>query len=916
MAFFSPASIVYTTNLPGSVHEMAAIDLNGDGRLDIISGRFYSPAQNASIPLEVLINNGNGSFSNGANSSVPGGVPSTTHPREFVTADFNGDGKLDLFIADHGYDAAPFPGAQNRLLLSSGATYVDATNSNLPAIIDFTHSAAAGDIDHDGDIDIYVGNLYGQGQVPPYFLINNGAGIFTRVDNLLPPAIVDLNQNKWVTSELGDLNHDGFPDLFLGSDVGNSSAIVWNDGTGHFVNPSSLPSEPFGPSSIALDSHILDLNGDGLNDLVVVFTRSDYTDRAVTVWMNHGGGNFVDETSERINYVTQTGGWIKYVNFADFNGDGALDFITEPAGGSSEVLINNGDGFFFRPTDAVQTFTGVAFEVGDFTGDGRPDVAAWGGSNLLLFALQDGPTYPFIGDAGDNSIYGDANGNSLDGRGGADTLRAGSGNDLLNGGAGADSLFGGTGADKFVFDAVALTDAQSAIFDRVRDYDQGGGGAYNSGEGDQIDLTALLSTAYNHGSGQPVASLVRAIEDSSGTFANLQIDTDGTANGANWLTIARLDGIQPHNTLNIILDSASPGGSAISVSNAPGTPIFGAATFQLAAFGPGAGGWTDQQHYPRLVADVNGDKMADIVGFSAGGVSVSLATGSGHFAAPTGELGSFGSSAGGWTTEDRYPRLLGDVNGDGMADIVGFADGGVSVSLATGNGHFAAPTGEIGYFGFTAGGWTSEDRYPRLLGDVNGDGKADIVGFADGGVLVALATSNGHFATPTGEIGSFGFSAGGWTSEDRYPRLLADVNGDGMADIVGFADGGVLVSLATGNGHFAAPTGEIGYFGFTAGGWTSEDHYPRLLADVSGDGMADIVGFGSGGVSVSLATGNGHFAAPTSEIGSFGATAGGWSSQDLYPRTLGDVNGDGAADIIGFGQSGVYDALSNGFHLV
>jgi hypothetical protein len=343
---------------------------------------------------------------------------------------------------------------------------------------------------------------------------------------------------------------------------------------------------------------------------------------------------------------------------------------------------------------------------------------------------------------------------------------------------------------------------------------------------------------------------------------------------------------------------------------------FGHDTIQLAAFGRGAGGWTDQHDYPRMVADVNGDGMADIVGFAAGGVSVSLATGSGHFAVPTGEIGSFGSTAGGWATQDQYPRLLGDVNGDGKADIVGFADGGVLVSLATGNGHFATPTSEIANFGFTAGGWSSEDRYPRLLADVNGDGKADIVGFADGGVLVSLATGNGHFATPTSEIANFGFTAGGWASEDRYPRLLADVNGDGMADIVGFADGGVLVSLATGNGHFATPTSEIANFGFTAGGWTSEDRYPRLLADVNGDHMADIVGFGDGGVTVSLATGNGHFAAATNGIGAFGFSAGGWTSQDLYPRTLGDVNGDGAADIIGFGQAGVHEALSNGFHLI
>jgi hypothetical protein len=345
-------------------------------------------------------------------------------------------------------------------------------------------------------------------------------------------------------------------------------------------------------------------------------------------------------------------------------------------------------------------------------------------------------------------------------------------------------------------------------------------------------------------------------------------------------------------------------------------PLFAQPTTQLSAFAPGAGGWTDQDHYPRELADVNGDKMADIVGFGKGGVSVSLATGNGHFAAPTNEIGSFGAGAGGWTDQDQYPRLLADVNGDKMADIVGFGRGGVNVSLATGGGHFAAPTNEIGSFGVGAGGWTDEDQYPRFLADVNGDKMADIVGFGRGGVSVSLATGGGHFAAPTNEIGNFGVGAGGWTSEDQYPRLLADVNGDGMADIVGFGRGGVNVSLATGGGHFAAPSNEIGSFGVGAGGWTSQDQYPRLLADVNGDGMADIVGFGRGGVSVSLATGNGHFATPTNEIGSFGVGAGGWTSQDQYPRTLGDVNGDGAADIIGFGQGGVYEALSNGFHLI
>jgi hypothetical protein len=67
---------------------------------------------------------------------------------------------------------------------------------------------------------------------------------------------------------------------------------------------------------------------------------------------------------------------------------------------------------------------------------------------------------------------------------------------------------------------------------------------------------------------------------------------------------------------------------------------------------------------------------------------------------------------------------------------------------------------------------------------------------------------------------------------------------------------------------------------------------------------ADIVGFGQAGVYVSLATDNGHFASPTFELAAFAPDAGGWSSDNLYKRELADVNGDGRDDIVGFGQAG------------
>jgi hypothetical protein len=79
-----------------------------------------------------LINDGTGGFTDKTSQIISGPIPQTIHPRKIVIADFNGDGKPDIFIADHGYDVAPFPGAQSTLILSTpDGHYVDAT-ANLP----------------------------------------------------------------------------------------------------------------------------------------------------------------------------------------------------------------------------------------------------------------------------------------------------------------------------------------------------------------------------------------------------------------------------------------------------------------------------------------------------------------------------------------------------------------------------------------------------------------------------------------------------------------------------------------------------------------------------------------------------------------------------------------------------------------
>jgi hypothetical protein len=249
-----------------------------------------------------------------------------------------------------------------------------------------------------------------------------------------------------------------------------------------------------------------------------------------------------------------------------------------------------------------------------------------------------------------------------------------------------------------------------------------------------------------------------------------------------------------------------------------------------------------------------------------------------------------------------------DLTGDGRADLVGFGDAGVWVSLNNGNGTFQALTKVIDNFAYSAGGWRVE-KHPRRLADLTGDGRADVIGFGDAGVWVSLNNGNGTFGPLSKVIDNFAYSAGGWRVE-KHPRFLADLTGDGRADIVGFGDGGVWVSLNNGNGTFGPIQKVIDNFAYVAGGWRIEKH-PRFLADLTGDGRADIVGFGDAGVWVSLNNGNGTFGPIHKVIDNFAYSAGGWRVEK-HPRFLADLTGDWRADIVGFGDAGVWVSLNNG----
>jgi len=303
-------------------------------------------------------------------------------------------------------------------------------------------------------------------------------------------------------------------------------------------------------------------------------------------------------------------------------------------------------------------------------------------------------------------------------------------------------------------------------------------------------------------------------------------------------------------------------------------------------------GWTVSD-YTRTVGDVNGDNKTDVVGFGLDGVYIALSNGASFD--PVSKWTSAFDLSHGWTVS-QFVRTVGDVNGDGKDDLVGFGLDGVYVALS--NGASFDPVSKWTSAFDLSHGWTVKD-FVRTVGDVNADGKADLVGFGLDGVYVAL--SNGASFDPVSKWTSAFDLSHGWTVKD-FVRTVGDVNADGKADLVGFGLDGVYVALS--NGASFDPVSKWTSAFDLSHGWTVSQ-YVRTVGDVNADGKADLIGFGQDGVYIAL-----------SAVNSFGSVsrwtndfdlAHGWTVKD-FVRTVGDVNTDNKADLIGFGLDGVYIA--------
>lgn len=282
---------------------VALADLNGDGLLDA------AVANDGSNNVSVLIGNGAGGFTAAPKSPF---WTDSARPAFVLTGDFNGDAKTDVAVVNNS-------SADVSIMLGDGLGGLALAGPPTVTGGDHPGTAAAGDFNGDGRLDVAVGN--GSGNVA--VLAGDGTGKLSRAAGS-PFGLTPTGLGA------GDFNGDGRLDVAVANTTGKVTILVGN-GAGALSPLPSVITVGTGAASLA----VADLNRDGKLDIVVANAGSG----DLTVLFGDGVGGFTAAPETPV----QTGGTFpSSVAIGDLNGDGKLDLVAVNAASANLSVLLNG----------------------------------------------------------------------------------------------------------------------------------------------------------------------------------------------------------------------------------------------------------------------------------------------------------------------------------------------------------------------------------------------------------------------------------------------------------------------------------------------------------------------------------------------------------------------------------------------
>jgi hypothetical protein len=294
---------------------------------------------------------------------------SGSSPVALAVAEFNGDGKLDLVVVNSSTGGSS--ASISILLNNDNGTFAPAANIATPAS---GQSIAVGDLNQDGFLDLWIG-----ASPQSFVMLGKGDGTFQAATSY---STSPSGSGGAMGVAIGDVNNDGKPDLLATNFSQNTVGILLNTGDGQFSNLATVATQA-GPTGIAL----ADLNQDGNLDMVVA-NRSFNT---ATVRYGAGDGTFENGLS------ISGGSGPTAVALADFGGSGLLSAAFADSGGNGVTVVAGAAGGSFADTSSFVTSANPLPEpsdaiAADFNGDGKPDLAAVNfGDNTVVVLLN---TFP------------------------------------------------------------------------------------------------------------------------------------------------------------------------------------------------------------------------------------------------------------------------------------------------------------------------------------------------------------------------------------------------------------------------------------------------------------------------------------------------------------------------------------------